>query len=114
MIMEKDDMKSRFTQRALPLQEVERGHDAMKSLADLAESLAASKGQDGQKQRRLGLSVRRAIAFALRPSLVLTSSVLSILLMQSAAEARDFSSPTTNPHQSYTGVKNATRESAVG
>lgn len=57
------------------------------------------------KAGALGFSVREGMAFAVVTSLVLLSSLLAILLTQSAAGARDFSSQTVNPRQSYPGVR---------
>jgi hypothetical protein len=46
-----------------------------------------------------------AIAVAIRTSVVLLSSLLTILLTQSVAGARDFSPQTANPRGSYSSVR---------
>jgi 3D (Asp-Asp-Asp) domain-containing protein len=102
-------MKSRSAQRAQPLQENEGRHNSMKGFAYLTESSVVSKRFSGTRagRKHMGwrVAAREATAFAIGTSLVLLSSLLAILLTQSVAGARDFSSQTANPRGSYSGVR---------
>jgi hypothetical protein len=102
-LKEKDDMKSRFTQRALPPQEND-GY-ATNAFTYFAKSSVLSRRRDRQKKKHWGSSAGTAVTVAIGTSLMLPWSLVALLVTLSVAAARDFSSQTVNPRGSYSGVR---------
>src|ERR1700694_280766 len=95
-------MKSRFAQRALPLQWND-GY-ATRAFTYSAKTSAVSRGRDRQKQKHSGLSTGTALAVAIATSLMLPWSLGALFITLPVASARDFSSQAASP-QRYPGVR---------
>jgi hypothetical protein len=99
-LSEKDDVKSLFTERALP--SPTKHSCATNAIAYFAKSSVLRRGR--HRQKHCASSAGTAVNVSIGMSLVLLSSWLSIPLAQSVAYAGDFSSQTVTP-QRYTGVR---------